>query len=163
MNKHNDWENLLKYANEDLATIGCELKIYEEDGCYSCDIWKDGKALEIYAENYYEDELSDLVNDAWHDVKEKYTPKKKASKTIYIVAETLQDYKGAYTTIWGATESKDDAKTLLRESIISVSGCESNEEEDAVFSKGINADGTIWVRDDGDLYDRFAIEETTLN
>ena len=68
MNRHNDWENLLKYANEDLAVHGYELKIYEEDGCYSCDIWKDGKALEIYAENYFEDELSDLINDAWHYV-----------------------------------------------------------------------------------------------
>ena len=69
MNRRNNWKGLLKIANEDLATIGFELKIYEQDGCYSCDIWKGNVAWEIYAENYYEDELTDLVNDAWHYVK----------------------------------------------------------------------------------------------
>ena len=69
MNRVNDWRSLLAIANEDLAKIGYELKIYEEDGCYSCDIWKNGVAYNIYAENYYEDELSELINDAWHHVK----------------------------------------------------------------------------------------------
>lgn len=69
MNRVNDWKNLLAIANADLATIGCELKIYEEDGCYSCDIWRNGVAYNIYAENYYEDELSELINDAWNYVK----------------------------------------------------------------------------------------------
>ena len=68
MNIHNDWQNLLKLANEDLANHGYELKVYEDDGYYSCDIWKDGVAFDIYAENYFENELSDLITDAWHYV-----------------------------------------------------------------------------------------------
>lgn len=71
MNRINNWKNLLKIANEELSRNGYELKIYkDEQDCYFCDVWKDGKALEIYAENYYEDELSDLVTDAWAYVRE---------------------------------------------------------------------------------------------
>jgi c-di-GMP-related signal transduction protein len=66
MNRCNDWRRLLEIANKELSRKGYELKVYEdEEGCYSCDVWKSGKALEIYAENYFEDELSALVNDAW--------------------------------------------------------------------------------------------------
>lgn len=70
MNRRNDWEGILKIANEDLAAYGYSLKVYEEEeGFYFLDIVKDGVA-ENYAGNYYEDELSDLVNDAWYHVKE---------------------------------------------------------------------------------------------
>lgn len=69
MNKRNDWQNLLKYANEDLVKYGYSLALKETDGCYDCQIVKDGVVIDTYAENYYEDELSDLINDAWHEVK----------------------------------------------------------------------------------------------
>ena len=70
MNRINDWENLLKIANEELNPKGFGLKVYEpeEEGFYFLDIYKDEKYLETYAENYYEDELSDLLIDAWHYV-----------------------------------------------------------------------------------------------
>ena len=65
MNRYNDWENLLRTYNKDLKKTGYSLDIVQpEDGFYSCEIWKDGKCVEVYAENYYEDELSDLVMDA---------------------------------------------------------------------------------------------------
>ena len=67
MNRRNDWENLLRYSNEDLEKTGYSLLITEdEEGFYNCEIWKDGKLVETYAENYYEDELSDLITDAAH-------------------------------------------------------------------------------------------------
>ena len=69
MNRRNDWENLLAYGNEDLEKTGYSLLIVEpEEGIYDCEIWKDGELVEVYAENYYEDELSDLVTDAIHYV-----------------------------------------------------------------------------------------------
>jgi hypothetical protein len=69
MNRCNDWKNLLRIANEDLEKTGYSLLLTEdEDGYYSCEIWKDGKMLDVYAENYWEDELSDLINDAFHHV-----------------------------------------------------------------------------------------------
>ena len=70
MNKCNDWENLLRISNEDLEKSGYSLLITEdEEGYFSCEIRKDGTLVEIYAENYYEDELSDLITDAFHHVK----------------------------------------------------------------------------------------------
>ena len=69
MNRRNDWENLLRIFNEDLEKTGYSIDIVQpEDGFYNCEIWKDGKRVEVYAENYYEDELSGLVDDAFHYV-----------------------------------------------------------------------------------------------
>ena len=69
MNRYNDWENLLRIYNEDLEETGYSIDIVQpEDGFYNCEIWKDGKRVEVYAENYYEDELSGLVDDAFHYV-----------------------------------------------------------------------------------------------
>lgn len=73
MNKRNDWEQLLDYANQDLALVGYGIKLekWEDEGTYSLSILKNGKGIEVYADNYYEDELSDLITDAWHYVKTK--------------------------------------------------------------------------------------------
>ena len=67
MNTHNDWQHLLELANDDLDHIGYSILITEpEKGFYDCEIWKDGELEETYAENYYENELSDLVTEVWH-------------------------------------------------------------------------------------------------
>ena len=69
MNRRNDWENLLRIFNEELEKTGCSIDIVQpEDGFYNCEIWKNGKRVEVYAENYFEDELSDLVHDVFHYV-----------------------------------------------------------------------------------------------
>ena len=69
MNTHNDWKNLLSIFNEDLEKTGYSLFIVEpEEGFYDCEILKNGELVETYAENYYEDELSDLITDAAHHV-----------------------------------------------------------------------------------------------
>lgn len=69
MNTHNDWENLLRICNEELEKTGYSLLLTEdEEEYYSCEIWKDGKMFGIYAENYWEDELTELITDAFHHV-----------------------------------------------------------------------------------------------
>ena len=69
MNKHNDWETTLKYANEDLEKYGYSLLLTEdEEGYYNLEVWKNGEFFDIYAENYWEDELTDLLTEAWHDL-----------------------------------------------------------------------------------------------
>jgi len=69
MNKYNDWQTILKYANEDLEKYGYSLLLTEDDeGYYACEVWKNGEFLDYYAENYWEDELSDLLTEAWHDL-----------------------------------------------------------------------------------------------
>lgn len=71
MNRINNWKGLLKTANEDLAQYGWAINVFDYDGhgYYICTLNKTDGYEEVYAENYYEDELSDLVNDAWHYVK----------------------------------------------------------------------------------------------
>ena len=68
MNTRNDWENLLRICNEGLGKTGYSIKItdYYDDGCYTCEFMKDGVSVMVYAENYYEDELSSLITDANH-------------------------------------------------------------------------------------------------
>ena len=67
MNRRNEWKKLLEIANADLGLYGLALDVNDndEEGFFKCDILKDGKVVETYAENYYEDELDDLINDAW--------------------------------------------------------------------------------------------------
>ena len=60
MNRINDWQELLRLANEDLSPRGIAIKVEDDEGRYSVDI--DGIP---FAENYYEDDLSECVNDAW--------------------------------------------------------------------------------------------------
>lgn len=70
MNKRKEWKKLLSIANADLKQYGYEIKIIPDgEGAYDCDIYKDGKLVDNYAGCYYEDELDELVNDAWHHVK----------------------------------------------------------------------------------------------
>lgn len=70
MNRRNNWEQLLEYANEDLEKSGYSILVVEpEEGFYNCEIRKDGQLVEVYAQNYFEDELADLMSDAWHYVK----------------------------------------------------------------------------------------------
>lgn len=69
MNRRNDWKNELRIANEYLEKTGYSIDIVEpEDGFYNCEIWLNDKLFDTYAENYYEDELSDLIDDAWSHV-----------------------------------------------------------------------------------------------
>ena len=70
MDTRNDWENLLRIYNEGLEKSGYSIKItdYYNDGCYTCEFMRDGGSVMVYAENYYEDELSDLITDAAHHV-----------------------------------------------------------------------------------------------
>ena len=71
MNRCNDWQNLLTIANEDLGQFGYSILLTKDKwDCWFCEICMDGEAEnEDYAGNYYEDELSDLIMDAWHYVK----------------------------------------------------------------------------------------------
>ncbi len=65
------WEAALEKANEDLKEYGAQLKVRRELGgnCYSLNVsWSDGET-ENYASGFYEEELDQLVSEAWPDVK----------------------------------------------------------------------------------------------
>ena len=77
MNTHFDWKELLKSANRELCRYGINIYVGDNDdkGFYKCLILKDGDVLETYAENFYENELDDLVTDAWNYALNKYAKK----------------------------------------------------------------------------------------
>ena len=88
MNKRNNWEQLLEYANEGLNPKGYAINIihFEEDGTYNCEILKDGVSIEVYAECMYEDELADLVNEVWHYVATKKVKNEYSKEAKQMVA-----------------------------------------------------------------------------
>lgn len=59
------WMETLIQANKALADKGCRIIITEpEEGFFQCDIIV--PKTETYAENYYENELTNLIEDAFH-------------------------------------------------------------------------------------------------
>ena len=58
------WQKELAYLNEKLADCSkYNVRIFDNgDGCYMCNILNDGIEDEVYAENFYEDELYDLID-----------------------------------------------------------------------------------------------------
>lgn len=99
MNRTNNWKELLGHANEELKPKGYSIRITRDgSGCYSCKVYKGRKLLETYAENYYEDELSDLVTEAWHDVlallpENKTWKVKLTAKQLETISDALHSFK----------------------------------------------------------------------
>lgn len=80
-NKVNNWQELLKLANEDIKKYNKIIKLEEFDGTYTLYIENtEDKSYDIFAEGYYEDELGDLINDAWAHAR---TKAKAKSETMY--------------------------------------------------------------------------------
>ena len=64
-NIRNDWQGLLKLANEELKQGGVQIDVSAtDDGGYDVIINNNG-ITETYASGYYEHELGELVDDAW--------------------------------------------------------------------------------------------------
>lgn len=76
-NRVNNWEQLVELANKDLKKYGVELKVIHVDETADYDLhisYPDG-TTDIFAQNYYEDELGELVNDAWAHARAKVKAK----------------------------------------------------------------------------------------
>jgi len=66
MNRINNWKQLLGHANEELKPKGFSIRVTDDgEGFFDCKIYKGRKLLETYAENFFEAELPDLVNEVW--------------------------------------------------------------------------------------------------
>lgn len=66
-----EWKALLGKANENLKEYGAQMRVSRQRGGddYSLDVdWRDGET-EQYASGYYEDELEELIGEAWPDVR----------------------------------------------------------------------------------------------
>ena len=67
------WETTLEKANENLKEYGAQLEVRRQlgGGDYSLNVsWSDGET-ENYASGFYEEELDQLVGEAWPDVRVK--------------------------------------------------------------------------------------------
>ncbi len=89
MNTRNDWEATLQMANEDLKQYGMEIIVRPDgpgvevdDAYYSVFIKEGDKEEEIFADNYYEHELGEVVNEAWAHARVKAKAKQ---QTVYVV------------------------------------------------------------------------------
>lgn len=72
-NRVNNWQEILDLANKDLKKYNVEIGVYDHDDVYSVTIVVNG-VEEEYADGYYEDELGDLINDAWAHARAKVKP-----------------------------------------------------------------------------------------
>lgn len=71
MNKRNPWKELLDIANADLIKNDKRIDVSkDENENFSVIITtpSDGHQ-EVFAENYYEDELRDVIDDAWVNIR----------------------------------------------------------------------------------------------
>lgn len=107
-NRVNNWKELQKLANEDLKKYDAEIGVYDHDDAYSVTIVVDGKEEE-YADNYYEDELGDLINDAWAHVRAKI----KGEKKIYYTATALYNNDENHSAESGVFSSEKRAMEWL--------------------------------------------------
>ena len=113
MNRRNDYIGLLEMANDELKDLGMEIKVYEnEKGLYSVDIVErneDGAfSTTPFAENYYEDELSDCVSDAWSQARimDENNKRRKALKEQLLSFRMVDGgtHQGMSNLIWSFTE-----------------------------------------------------------
>ena len=81
-NRVNNWRELLDLANKDLKKYNAEIGVYDHDGEFSVTVVVNGEERE-FADGYYEDELGDLINDAWAHVKAKVKPQMAYRVTAY--------------------------------------------------------------------------------
>ena len=72
MNTKNEWKNLLKIYNSELKQYGVSLEITNDGGLYGCNILKDGKNVETYAENFFVYELDELITEVGVYAKNKF-------------------------------------------------------------------------------------------
>ena len=110
-NKVNNWKELLKMANEDLKKHDAEIGVYDYDDVYSVTIVVNG-VEEEYADNYYEDELQDLINDAWAHARAKAKVK---SETIYRYSEVRCTYHadGFWTVdAWKTNDQEEEGVVI---------------------------------------------------
>ena len=113
MNKVNNWQATLIAANKALAKQGKEITLAESefDGTYSVFI-KDNIAggKEVYAENYYEDELCDIINEAWSHACAKT---KKKSETTYSEVKCTHHEDGFWVVdAWKTDDQNEEGQVI---------------------------------------------------
>lgn len=162
MNRRNDWQSLLKTANEELKSKGLAIDINDDDeeGFFKCNILKDGKVVDTYAENYYEDELENLVEDALNYVRVNFIGQTvslkdrafSASELLRHVYDSLVDELiGIITENGGLIDTRACSENPTLYAVVEGSG---NGESETVAIHAIRyneEDGQIYILTDAEL------------
>lgn len=128
----------------------------------------------VDAEGNTPDEIRGLLADCIKDCRAAIAEQEaeKAERQLFVVTETVQDYKGACTNCYGVSKNLERALSIMRESIAERFSCEERfaEEEDpekamSTFIDGYftNAEKTGWRYFDGDTEYTFEIHKTKLS
>lgn len=128
----------------------------------------------VDAEGNTPDEIRGLLSDCIKECRAAIAEQEaeKAERELFVVTETVQDYKGACTNCYGVSKSLERALSIMRESISERFGCEErfSDEEDpqkamSAFIDGYfaNDEKTTWRYFDGDTDYTFEIHKTSLS
>lgn len=108
-NKVNNWEEVLELANANLKKYDAEIGVYDHDDVYSVTIVVNG-VEEEYADNYYEEELVDLINDAWAHARAKAKAK---SEPIYSEVKCTHHEEGFWVVdAWKTNDQEEEGVVL---------------------------------------------------
>lgn len=122
MNKRNEWKELLEQANVDLKKYNIWMKISEEDGFFTLYLMQGGKQPYTFAENYYENELCELINDAWAHARAKGKHEKRQEeykipaldRKMHLLGESIQEVTlAAWPVIWADNKYDQDSRIVL--------------------------------------------------
>lgn len=128
----------------------------------------------VDAEGNTPDEIRGLLADCIKECRAAIAEQeaKKAERQLFVVTETIQDYKGADTNVYGASRDLDTASGILRDAIKERFGCEERfaDEQDPQKAMDTFVDGhftnhekTTWRYFDGDTDYTFEIHKTKLS
>lgn len=122
MNKRNEWEELLEQANGDLKKYSIWMKISEEDGFFTLYLMQVGKLPYTFAENCDENELCELINEAWAHARAKGKHEKlheenkitALSTKMHLLCETIQEITlVTWPVIWADNKYDQDSRVVL--------------------------------------------------
>lgn len=128
----------------------------------------------VDAEGMTPDEIREMLAEGIKDCRAAIAEQEaeKAQQELFVVTETVQDYKGACTNCYGVSKNLERALSIMRESISERFGCEErfSDEEDPqkamdTFIDGYftNPEKTAWRYFDGDTDYTFEIHKTKLS
>lgn len=128
----------------------------------------------VDAEGNTPDEIRGLLSDCIKECRAAIAEQEaeNAERQLYVVTETLQDYKGASTNVCGASRGLSAAGDILRKAIHERFSCQERFADEQDPAKAVNAfiDGyfandekTTWRYFDGDFEYTFEIHKTSLS
>lgn len=127
MNFRNPYKKTIELANEELKSHNAMLSLYEdEDGNFSLDIiygldFSDPnnfditkyESCETYGENYFEDELDNLIIEAWHYALSKVNKPKK----MYAIIKNCNYDFNIDIKVCATTSDKETAKIIFENEV----------------------------------------------